>query len=228
LTKVDHGIEATRRGSTVRVVLTELPDAPGASSRPDAGGSEHRMRTLTRQVAFDRVWSPQDAAFVAELFGSMAAGWTESHDLAGRYEPLVDALTRCELAGGVCVELGSGTGLGTRHLVDRFDAVVAVDLALDMLRHAPVNSASRLQGDSSRLPLRNGAADVVVLVNMLLFPVEIDRILSPGGSLVWVNTMAELTPIHLSAEEVHDALPGEWAVVHSRAGSGLWATAVRA
>lgn len=158
----------------------------------------------------------------------MAADWTESHDVAGRYDPLVDAIDRCDVSGRVCVELGSGTGLGTRHLVDRFDTVVAIDLALDMLRHAPRRSASRVQGDSSRLPLKDAAADVVVLVNMLLFPVEIDRILAPGGSLVWVNTVAERTPIHLDAEEVHDALPGEWAVVHSRAGAGLWATAVRA
>jgi hypothetical protein len=62
---------------------------------------------------------------------------------------------------------------------------------------------------------------------MLLFPLEIDRLLAPGGTLVWVNTVAEQTPIHLSPAEVHDALPGEWAVSHSRAGSGLWATAVR-
>ncbi len=210
------------------MVLTELPAAPGAAPRPDTAGPEHRMRALTRRVAFERAWSSEDAVFVTSLFDSMADGWTDGHDIAGRYDPLVDALRRSDLSGGVCVELGSGTGLGTRHLHERFDTVVAVDLALEMLRNAPAEVGPRLQGDSSRLPLRSGAADVVVLVNMLLFPLEVERILATGGSLVWVNTVAERTPIHLSAEEVHDALPGEWDVTHSRAGAGLWATALRA
>ena len=203
------------------------PAAPNAAPRPDTTGPEHRMRTLTRRVAFERTWTRDDAAFVSSLFDSMAEGWTASHDVADRYEPLTDALHRADLGGGICVELGSGTGLGTRHLHERFDSLVTLDLALEMLRNAPADLSGRVQGDSSRLPIRSGAADVVVLVNMILFPNEIDRVLAPGGSLVWVNTMAERTPIHLSAEEVHDALPGDWAVVHSRAGSGLWATAVR-
>lgn len=208
-------------------MLTELPAARGAASPPADTGPEHRMRTLTRKVAFEREWTRSDATFVAGLFDSMASGWTESHDVAGRYDPLVDALERGGVVGDVCVELGSGTGLGTRHLHGRFGSVIAVDLALDMLRRAPPGLGHRVHGDSSRLPLRTGCADVLVLVNMLLFPLEVGRILASGGVLVWVNTMAERTPIHLSPREVHDALPGEWRVTHSRAGLGLWAAAVR-
>ena len=189
------------------------------------------MRTLTRKVAFDGEWTSEDAAFVTDLFDSMAAGWTADHDLPDRYAPLVDALARGPVPGpepdSVCVELGSGTGLGTRHLVGRFGSVVAVDLALDMLRHAPDGTAWRVRADSARLPVADGSVDAVVLVNMLLFPGEVDRVLAPGGVLVWVNTMAEVTPIHLRADEVHDALPGRWDVVHSRAGSGSWAVAAR-
>lgn len=188
------------------------------------------MRTLTRQVAFDGVWTDEDAAFVSGLFDSMASEWTANHDRDGRYDPLVDAFERGveeDAPASVAVELGSGTGLGTRHLIGRFDTVVAIDLALDMLRHAPDGQAWRIQADSSRLPLADGSADAVVLVNMLLFPHEIDRVLAPAGVLVWVNTMAEVTPIHLRADEVRAALPGRWNVVHSRAGSGTWAVASR-
>ena len=62
---------------------------------------------------------------------------------------------------------------------------------------------------------------------MLLFPVEIDRVLAPDGVLVWVNTSGEHTPIHLTAAEVERALPGAWDVVASSAGRGTWAVARR-
>ena len=186
------------------------------------------MRALTQKVAFGHRWTPHDVELVSSLFDSMADDWTARHDLPERYEPLADALERVDLRGGVCVELGSGTGLGTRHLQDRFDSVIALDLAMGMLKNAPADLGSRVQGDSNRLPIRDASVDVVVLVNMLLFPHEIDRILARSGTLVWVNTMAESTPIHLSPEEVHDALPGEWTVAHARVGSGLWAVATRA
>lgn len=185
------------------------------------------MRVITRRVAFERQWDAADAERVSALFDSMADGWTASHDLPDRYAPLVDALDRSAIGGGVCVELGSGTGLATRHLQERFDSVTAMDLAFDMLRAAPAELAARVQADSSRLPLPDESVDVLVLVNMLLFPLEVERVLRHEGAMVWVNTVGESTPIHLSAREVHDALPGSWNVTHSRAGAGIWAVARR-
>ena len=67
----------------------------------------------------------------------------------------------------------------------------------------------------------------LVLVNMLLFPAEIARVLTQNGQLVWVNTGAERTPIHLMPEEVVEALPGTWAARAGRAGTGLWCVASR-
>ena len=63
---------------------------------------------------------------------------------------------------------------------------------------------------------------------MLLFPEEVDRVLARGGSLLWINTMADETPIHLSAEQVVAALPGEWHASASRAGTGSWCVVRRA
>ena len=63
---------------------------------------------------------------------------------------------------------------------------------------------------------------------MLLFPDEVDRVLAPDGPLIWVNTLAEETPIHLMPEEVVAALPGAWRAVAGRAGTGLWCVARRA
>ena len=78
-----------------------------------------------------------------------------------------------------------------------------------------------MRADAARLPFRDGAADVLVLANMLLFPAEVTRLLAPRGALVWVNSLGDRTPIHLSAEDVARALPG-FAGVASEAGWGTW------
>ena len=96
-----------------------------------------------------------------------------------------------------------------------------------MLEEAPAEYGPRILADAAALPIESGSIDVLVLVNMILFPVEADRVLSPEGSIVWVNTFGENTPIHLTADEVDRALPGDWVTTHSRAGTGTWAVAQR-
>jgi len=204
-----------------------LHDAPGTVRAGPPEGDEHPMRKVTKQVAFDGGWDEQRRRKVAGLFDSMAAGWTASHDSVERRASITDALTRGDVRDGRVVEVGSGSGMGTQQLAERFDDVVALDLSLQMLLHAPASAGARVQGDSSTLPLRTDSADTLVLVNMLLFPAEIARVLTQNGQLVWVNTGAERTPIHLMPEEVVEALPGTWAASAGRAGTGLWCVASR-
>lgn len=193
------------------------------------------MRKVTRQVAFEPTgWTPERARKVGELFDGLAADWATRLG-EGRSDALHDALDR----GGpyrtdaLCVELGSGVGLFTPDLIERgrFDNVVAVDLSLEMLRRAPAGTP-RLQADASRLPFADGTVATAVLVNMLLFPVELDRVLDRrDGTLVWANTFGPATPIHLSAEDVLRAMPGAgdaWDGVHAEAGWGTWAVLRRA
>src|SRR5690606_13961517 len=96
---------------------------------------------------------------------------------------------------------------------ERFDRVLAVDLAMAMLQRAAEAPGQRVRADCCELPVPDGSVDAVVLVNMLLFPAEVDRVLAPGGCVVWVNSSGESTPIHLRPEEVAAALPGDWAGV---------------
>lgn len=195
---------------------------------PEKFGEASPIRKVTRQVAFDGTWDAERAAKVAALFDSMSDEWTADHDLEGRYLPLQDALERGDPGDGRVVELGSGTGLGTRMLNDWFGAVTAMDLSAGMLGNAPAAYGARVQADSSALPLASSSVDVLVLVNMFLFPAEVDRVLSPDGRLVWMNTMGEQTPIHLPAEDVVEALPGDWTAVASRASHGIWSVTRRA
>jgi SAM-dependent methyltransferase len=211
-------------------VIDHLPriieEAPG---RPTRGDEDHPMRKVTRQVAFEPDgWTPERAGKVAALFDSLASEWhTREHPL--RLVPVADAFERGGPLGfGTGLEIGSGIGLGTAWLAARFGRLIAVDLSLEMLRLAPADAAPRVLADASVLPVADATVDAVVLINMLLFPGEVARVLKHDGALVWVNTSGDRTPIHLTADEVDDAMPGDWTGVASEAAWGTWAVLRRA
>lgn len=181
------------------------------------------MRKVTRQVAFEPGgWTGERRGKVETLFDELAPEWhTREHPY--RTQPLIDAFERGDVGGGVCLELGSGTGIATPWLVERFSLVLAVELSAGMLELAPAGVGTRMRADGSRLPLRDGSIDAAVLVNMFLFPAEMARVIAPTGVLVWVNTSGADTPIHLPADEVDAAMPGDWSGVASEAGWGTWA-----
>ncbi len=207
-------------------IVSWLPDAPGTERNLPVFGSASPIRKVTRQVAFEDGWDAERREKIGSLFDSMADEWSK-RATPEREAALSDALDRGNIRGGRVIELGSGTGAGTRALAGRFESVVALDLSLAMLQNASPALGGRVQGDSSALPFPDGAADTITLVNMLLFPREIDRVLDANGQLLWVNSMAEETPIHLPPEDVLAALPGEWSGVAGRAGTGLWLVAER-
>lgn len=210
-------------------MLRSLPRIiPAAPDKPKFAGPDHPMRKVTRQVAFEPTgWTPERAAKVTGLFDALAPEW-HTRETEGRMEPLVDALERGCVAGGVCLEVGSGTGFGTLYLAGRFDVILALDIAMEMLTRAPANLGHRVRADGARLPLREASADALVLVNALLFPAEASRVLAPEGAVVWVNSLGDQTPIHLTAHDVAEALPGTWEGVESEAGWGTWCVLRRA
>jgi len=196
--------------------------------RPEVGSPDHPMRRVTYQIAFEGGWSPERAAKVRELFDGLAAEWhTRFHE--SRTEPLRDALERGGVPrAGPCLEVGSGTGFGTRELAGHFDRVFALDLSRQMLVRAPAELGPRIQADAAALPFAAASLRAVVLVNALLFPAEVARVLTPRGCVVWVNSLGECTPIHLPAEDVARALPGEWTGTAAEAGWGTWCVLRRA
>lgn len=204
---------------------------PSQPDRPEVGGPDHPMRKVTRDVAFEHDgWTPERAAKVAELFDTMASGWSERTSIE-RQEPLCDALARggfADTTAGTCLEIGSGTGSSTGDLARRFERVLCIDLSREMLRHAAPAPGARINADAVRLPIADARASCVVLVNALLFPAEVSRVLDPDGAVVWVNSLGDKTPIHLSAEDVEKALPGTWQAVASEAGWGTWCVLRRA
>lgn len=208
--------------------LTELPPHAGYRDPDPFAGPDHPMRRLTRAMAFGETWTADDAARVQEVFDRMAPEWSADHVDASKAAPLLDAIERGRVpVDGRWIELGSGTGAGCHALDGIVHQHVSLDLSYEMLAHAP-DRVPRVQADSSQLPLADDVADVVLMINMLLFPAEVDRILRPGGTVVWVNTLGDQTPIHLPPADVAAALPGEWIGTTSHAGTGLWAVLRRA
>ena len=197
------------------------------------GGPDHPMRIATRRAAGldSGGWTAELRNEVANFFDGIADEW-HTRNSPERTAVVMDALSRglgsIEVPVGTAVEVGSGIGTYSGLLAERFPTVVAIDLSLPMLNLAPVAPARRVQADGARLPLRDGSAAAMVLINAFLFPGEVERVLSPKGALVWVNSSGEQTPIYLSVEDLVAQLPGEWTGAASRAGEGHWCVLQRA
>jgi SAM-dependent methyltransferase len=207
-------------GPVLRRLDRVVPEDPPRPPRPEAAA--HPMRAVTRQIAFDGDggWTAERRAKVAALFDGLAADWHEHRNDPQRTAPLLDAYERGGIAtGGRCLEVGSGDGANTTFLADHHDVVLAADLSMEMLVRA---TGDRVRSDAGSTPVRSGSVDVAVLVNAFLFPSEIDRVLAPGGQLVWVNTAGDQTPIHLADDDIEAALPGAWDGLAAEAGWGTW------
>ena len=63
-----------------------------------------------------------------------------------------------------------------------------------------------LEGDAAALPLERASCDLVVLVNMIPFLDELDRVLAPGGTLLVSFSQGPKTPIWVPAARLRDGL----------------------
>lgn len=206
-------------------MLNRLIDAQDVVVPAAFADASHPIRKVTRQVAFDGAWDSSRATKFGALFDGLARDWSQSHGEAPRQAVVADAVSRGGAdTSGTWLDCGSGTGINTTLVGNSVENLVALDLSAQMLAHAP-DVAPKVRGDSSNLPFRSECFDTLLLVNMLLFPAEVDRVLKPGGTLLWVNTLGDQTPIHLPADDVLSALPGQWSGVTANAGSGFWLAA---
>ena len=199
------------------------------------GTPDHPMRIATRRAAgLDASgWTAELREEVEDFFDGLANEW-HTRSSPERTAVVLDALSRglpfgpTAAPAGIAVEVGSGIGTYSDLLAKRFATVVAIDLSLAMLKLSPARPAHRVQADGARLPIRDSSAAAIVLINAFLFPEEVERVLSPTGALVWVNSSGEQTPIYLSVEDLVTQLPGEWTGTSSRAGEGHWCVLTRA
>jgi SAM-dependent methyltransferase len=135
---------------------------------------------------------------VGELYGVSAAAWARGAELV--YGPLAHALVAMSpvaLDGQLVVDVGAGTGAGSRALQAVGARVVAVDLSPGMLAHERRARPPAVAADVLALPLRDGALDAALapfVVNHLEDPragfAELARATRAGG-VVLASTFSE-------------------------------------
>lgn len=134
--------------------------------------------------------------------------WFRRHEVV--YDWLTDALSHGRLDGGdpgthrdlVVLDAGCGEGYGVDRLSSAADRCLAMDLDFATMRHVRRTYATPARGSRvspvvanlDRLPLRDGAADVIVSFQVIehlwdpgTFLAECWRVLVPGGS-IWIST----------------------------------------
>lgn len=205
------------------ITWLEARNAQSVNDELIAAARRHPMRMVTMAAAAEvGAWSGDTPRQVEATFDELAGQWHTRHS-PGRTAALADALDRGQPPRlGQWLELGAGDGAFSATIAARAPHLVAVELSAKMLSESPEDGVARVRADASALPLDDHSVSCVVLANMLLFPSEVNRILEPGGSIVWLSSRGAATPIFLSAEQVTMALPGRWGGVSSQHGTALW------
>ena len=151
---------------------------------------------------------------VRKQFDAIAGTWDELRT-PGHLAAYEGALEHVEPPPGRALDLGTGTGQGAFALARRFPdaSIVGVDLAERMLaeaeRKTPPELADRVtfeRGDAASLPYPDSSFDLVANANMIPFFDELERIVAPGGQVLFAFSVGASTPIYVSPERLRAEL----------------------
>ena len=164
-------------------------------------------RVVTNQVVKrPRLWRLFRGPIRA-MFDRIAPVWDENR-LPDSFAPVQAALEAVDPPRRA-LDLGTGTGSVAFMLAQRFPKaeIVGADLAPAMLAEARRKITPDLQGrvrfdeaDAERLPYADEWFDLATLSNMIPFFDELDRVVAPGGWVVFSWSGGDQTPIYVPPE----------------------------
>ena len=149
------------------------------------------------------------------MFDKIAPVWDEGRR-PDAFAPVEAALERVSKPKRA-LDLGTGTGAVALMVAERFPKaeVVGADLAPAMLVEARRKTAPELadrvrfdEADAERLPYGDEWFDLVTLANTIPFFDELDRVVAPGGWVVFGWSVGPQTPIYVPPEVVRRELEG--------------------
>lgn len=120
--------------------------------------------------------------------------------------PFETALAAVETPPRRALDIGTGTGAAAFAIARRFPSadVVGIDFSPRMVAAARAKIPPELAGrvrferaDAARLPFDEGAFDLLGLANAIPFFDEIDRLVAPGGCVVFGWSFGPRTPIYV-------------------------------
>ena len=147
-------------------------------------------------------------------FDRLAPQWTGMRS-ADAFESLERALEALPSEPQRALDLGTGTGLAAFAVARRFPnaSVVGTDISEEMLAQARAATPPELAGrvrfeaaDAAHLPFEGGSFELVVLANMIPFFDELERIVAPGGYVVFSFSAGPETPIWVPPETLEREL----------------------
>jgi malonyl-CoA O-methyltransferase len=163
-----------------------------------------------------------DHGAVRESFDRASAAYEATAVLQARVnDELLERVAFFGLEPEVVLDLGAGTGRGTRALAQQYPEarVIAVDIAPGMLREARAKLSPEARfdcvcGDAFALPMRAASADIVFSNLMLQWCDDLDRslaevrrVLRPGGLFAFTtfgpDTLIELRTAWAAVDAEH-------------------------
>jgi SAM-dependent methyltransferase len=141
------------------------------------------------------------------MFDRVAPTWDRGRS-PDAFAPVEAALERVSEPARA-LDLGTGTGAVAFVVAERFPKaeVVGADLSPGMLLEARRKTPPELEGrirfdeaDAERLPYADEWFDLVTLGNMIPFFDELDRVVAPGGWIVFAWSVGPQTPIYVPPE----------------------------
>lgn len=175
----------------------------GALSRAIVDMLPAQDQSLARDLFRLESTRAQRAELAASYFSSSAANWEKLRSLHIREEDVEAAMLNIVGPGRIktLVDLGTGTGGILELLAPQADQAIGIDASREMIAIARANlernnlrNAQVRHGDIYALPFANGAADLVVIHQVLHYLddparalIEARRILHPQGRLIVVD-----------------------------------------